>query len=737
MGDGFFSIIGMKPDFNYRGSDRSSSSCGNFVGIFVFLFIFWAFYQVGNDIFFHENPIVVSSKIFMEDPGQILIDPSEFYFALGLERPDNFAHYIDSGIYNVKAVHYNMKRVRDSAGNINLVETNTELELEVCTLDHFGDKASMFSNLEYKSLFCLKKNQPNMDKVIIKGKFEVDEVSFLRFAFLACNNATSNQTCKTQEELDFLLSGAYFAVYYTDVAIDPKNYSQPERIYMDAKFTTFGKTYFKEYQIWISHNEITTDSGWLMEDSSVRYSNSFDSLKEFLDLRSAGDQFVEFQVRVSPFYNYYSRQYIKIQDILANVDGLLTLVLVSIAIAILPYVKMKFYEGLIAEVFDVNTSLDYFQHGPPPKYVSPPKLDHGKTDNYMHLKHKAPKNSPIKVDIPDKPKLKIHKPSSDTASNSPKNIPKLNEDDSPLVQPIPTTLRKQDKSNMYTAKPEKQTFSDRRPNFKVISEQEIDASCSIDIHDQEPKTDIGMHRDIPEPKTDIGMNNAPNVPEIKVSEAPSLQDDFLELPTKPRKFDFKKENSSEILQDYGDLDEHKFIYKSLANIQDNLKSGLDMSKALPTPDDRIKRKISRVKKVVEPGQVKNPDLNISAIEYFRSFFSQEKELKKKFKIVKEGQRRIEERLDVFNILKKFREIDKLKALLLDKEQLILFDYLPKPVLDYSELMKNFSDSVSVLRDPEFIKIREAVFQDAYQNLYRRPHKSGIDKKLIDIYDGLV
>lgn len=41
-------------------------------------------------------------------------------------------------------------------------------------------------------------------------------------------------------------------------------------------------------------------------------------------------------------------------------------------------------------------------------------------------------------------------------------------------------------------------------------------------------------------------------------------------------------------------------------------------------------------------------------------------MKKKMEILAEGRKKIAERMDILNIIKKLREIDKLKLLLLDK-----------------------------------------------------------------------
>mmetsp|Transcript_28917 Transcript_28917/g.26264 ORF Transcript_28917/g.26264 Transcript_28917/m.26264 type:complete len:113 (-) Transcript_28917:246-584(-) len=71
-----------------------------------------------------------------------------------------------------------------------------------------------------------------------------------------------------------------------------------------------------------------------------------------------------------------------------------------------------------------------------------------------------------------------------------------------------------------------------------------------------------------------------------------------------------------------------------------------------------------VRRSMEGQQTK---INISMIEYIRGFFSFDKKIAKKMEMLKEGERRIRERLDIFNVMIKLREIDKLKAILLNKD----------------------------------------------------------------------
>jgi len=54
-------------------------------------------------------------------------------------------------------------------------------------------------------------------------------------------------------------------------------------------------------------------------------------------------------------------------------------------------------------------------------------------------------------------------------------------------------------------------------------------------------------------------------------------------------------------------------------------------------------------------------------EYVRSFFSFDPVLKKKMELLYEGEKKIREKLDVFTVMRKMREVEKLKAILLNDD----------------------------------------------------------------------
>ena len=100
---------------------------------------------------------------------------------------------------------------------------------------------------------------------------------------------------------------------------------------------------------------------------------------------------------------------------------------------------------------------------------------------------------------------------------------------------------------------------------------------------------------------------------------------------------------------------------------------------------------------------------------------------------------IQEKLDVSYILKKFYELDKLKMLILNKDQYHLFEYLPKPVIlknSKIDLGAKKSSFISYETSKDVLgKIKK--MYNSYNNIKKKGELTVLDQQLIDMLDDQV
>jgi len=176
------------------------------------------------------------------------------------------------------------------------------------------------------------------------------------------------------------------------------------------------------------------------------------------------------------------------------------------------------------------------------------------------------------------------------------------------------------------------------------------------------------------------------------------------------------------------IPEIKDISSSESEGDESAKPALDASF-----DDKLKNIAARMSK--EEG-----GLNITFCDYLQSFVRKSPRYKEKLKLLNAGIDMVNERLNIFELFKNFREVEKLKLLLLDYEQAVLFENLPKPLLHaqadesadvrscYEQLLRT---GKLVPQDKRSLEVCEA-----YKNLVQRQRKESteVDSKLLRVYD---
>jgi len=261
---------------------------------------------------------------------------------------------MDESIYTVQVTYNRVKKEIQSDESIKAVITQISLETEKCTTQHFGDASSKFSKLQLSQLYCLKKNQANLDSLTIRGDPDSSIYEYIDVNLLECDDQDSSMSCASKSSRDELLKNGIFNLYFTNVAIDPKDYEQPNLSYKDSYFTKISYNITKEIQMWVGHIDMITDSGWLIENKKNVSFTKYSRMQELLSFNGDSNQLVNLIIQSESTRTQYERTYVKIQNIMAAVDGIIPMGLIAIFIFVSPYSRIKFYETLINELFDIK-----------------------------------------------------------------------------------------------------------------------------------------------------------------------------------------------------------------------------------------------------------------------------------------------------------------------------------------------------------------------------------------------
>jgi len=773
-------LFGKPVALNFNGKDKSKSFIGAFFSGLVLLFFVWALYIFSQDMFQKKNPKTIMSQSFHENPAAMVINADTFAFAFGLQDPQTYFHYINSSIYTVEVTRQQLSREVQPDGSLAEIWSSVPLEYETCSTAHFGHLGSKFADIELDELYCLKKDQPALDEIVVQGVFESPVYQYIQASIKACDNATSSVTCGTPKELQHYLGGGFFATYFTNIAIDPKSYKQPNVTYRDSYYSSLTYPYYKELTLWLNHLEVKSDVGWLLKDEELESFISFEKTVENLNFRQDMGSVLNFVVRVDKIKTHYERSYTKISDVFAEVNGLGAAVIVAFAFILRPFSDIKFNESLINELFEIKTPDTDGSSGSKAKNNSKTRKRSNSKKNSKKLEKKSSlsKAAAAEGSTTKKDHLKIEIGGDKSAMNSILNSPcdsfniskipingDMNRSQSPTKEvqfaELNNTLALNQTTQLIDSKPLRHrtlkmssppslSMLDSKPGqYDKDIRDDVSTFRAVDTQRAENFSLVGSHR--PDSGTFrsqlLQAKPSPVKPTNKILEHYEAEN--------PEEIDIVLENLMQEKKEETLKMEDSFKKMNEVKKKTSFMERTALYRNMSVREDR--EDTSQIESMVDDGELKvkakelpeklcksTYKINITFWEYLHSYFWKSKELKEKFRLLNEGVRRIEERLDIFKVFKKFREVDKMRLLLFESEQLVLFDSLPKPELafkdddDTTAADMDKSKSIEHIRESRFTneKRRNDLIALSYENMKRKNRKSMIDDRLLDIYDHL-
>jgi len=149
-----FDYFGVGVDWNYKGSSKHKTIPGVFVALIFFGLTLYSIITISLTLFNKKDPEVTKSIFFESDPGKVSLSPEDFSFAVGLQDPHDFIHFIDETIYTLKGVYQTQNRSLDDDNELVIEAKSYELDMTPCTLENFGSNSDMFEGLALQNLLC-------------------------------------------------------------------------------------------------------------------------------------------------------------------------------------------------------------------------------------------------------------------------------------------------------------------------------------------------------------------------------------------------------------------------------------------------------------------------------------------------------------------------------------------------------------------------------------------------------
>ncbi|KAL4473496.1 hypothetical protein ABPG74_022360 [Tetrahymena malaccensis] len=718
-------IFGSQIQLRFNKNSTYKTKFGSVVTILIIGFIIFRLVFIIQDVVQRVNPSVIYSERQVDDPAAFEITSQSLPLAFAMEDSITYGYYIDEGIYTVSASwNQKVKKLNETTNSYEQEWKNVNIELKPCTIENFQNKDNQnyYLKLNYTNMYCF----PSDSTFAIQGDYPSDVYSEIVLKVQRCK-----QNCKPQDVIDSQLMNSNFGMQLSDSYVDPTIKDNPFKVYSRDMFWPTSTLIPKVVYLYLRNNYVYSDFGWFFSNYITQRFPAYSFYESYSFPSQFQDSLFTLVFRFEKQKEgSYKRSYQNFNSIISEIGGFTQSLLAIGYLICTKFSQLKLNSTLIRQAFNYQDSVNS-QNNASEKQIVVNEL---------------------------KEKLRINKQN---------NIQQIN-----TTQQFQTEYSTLINQNQFSPHRKFTDFKKRfdMSNFGQISKQSSiintpnqSSQCMVNISNEQKlqfqllqkkkqKNENQVH-ELKFRTSDLSQkssepNNKVNDQIIKIQDL-SQQTNTLncktnfqkQIESKQQKKIDKNLSQKEQKQILGYLLQERcgsFI-RSPTNknteIFENIsqKQANKLKKIIQKQDDKLVEKYFQK-------LMNEQSMNMSVWDYIKSSVFPFGKMKKKQKIIDYSLEKLYQKLDIFYIIKKLFEVDKLKRLLLDADQIQLFEYMPKPTIipdiaqkknekdkQQSELDLLFEDNRS-----EIEKAKEAYF--AYMNILNKQDPSFLDYKIMNLLD---
>ncbi|EAS00224.3 transmembrane protein, putative (macronuclear) [Tetrahymena thermophila SB210] len=730
-------LFGKPIGLNYKSQDKFQTVFGGIITILMII-VLCLFFQKNISQFINKEEIKVSYvQDYNSNPTNLVLDLNKFMFAIQITQ-NNF---ISKPLFEVYLENRHYQRFDNGTQGQKRQQLFME-PCTLSHWSNIGsdfDWNTTYQQLGFSDWLCPKKNQTiilggdytSTDFYFLKisiNKCDPNKVQ---------NEFTPYSSCASQDDIQKVLDlrggTAVCSIYFSNKIVNPQNYNPISNYLSDETFFNFQPTkLYTSANIFFQQVEIDTDQSLMPQQDIEQNIFPYYSPRDFREQIEAGspDQYAVFYFRRSSISNTYKRSFQKIDDLISYIGGFFQAILmvlgfivgyynewvfiVDIANRLYNFKQKEKKRNIIQRQEEINRLLEEQNKNSLNNIASQNKSFSENAQNQSHsqnMRNNSKKSSLRAEDIRSiiKQRSKTIKMSLNShfrqrLSQIQQN-PQMNETNSKLSQMSEINSpfkQEQHNQNLPIIQESDNDFGTQKqlinPNPADKKQQfALNKQTNLKNNEFNQKTDAFKQDDYSE--ENLEMNRTHKFQILKDSSNVSLmnqqqhskQDNTLviELQKNSQKIDSSnlfdgKNNEQKQLKinhfDHTELKQNSNESHTQIQLKDITPNSLQEAQEQEkiTKGFQFKSRKSFLMSQFEDilqrqqGVILGARFFVNKLFFGLLFQSDENEL------IEKSAQLVSKDLDIYEILYKLQEIEKMKRILFDSQQLILFNFFPKP-----------------------------------------------------------
>lgn len=360
-------IYGGKIQLYYNHKQQVQTTFGGIITVvYMSVFVFLVF-EFGNNFFNGLNPFVIIQE---QNKAYEVMNLTHDNFMFAWRMEDLNAELLDPDRTSVDFIFKHGAYLRNKTTkewySLYGDAAYKRIPFEKCNISMYQNPKSieLYQSKNFKDFYCV-----SVDEFPIGGYWDGDFIYAFYVEYVRClegGTSSTGKECKSNSETTNILSNyAYASFYYPTLTVDPSDYENP--ISLDVKnvfflidptlkLTTYNR--FQEIQM-------ISDYGWMFEEIHKQSALTFSDQSSDYVTTAIADLQDEYKgiINSSVFYydkykKIYNRTYTKIQNVVAEVQGMLQYLTFFLAIIVNTYNKYYLEYDLINTIGSNSSSKD-------------------------------------------------------------------------------------------------------------------------------------------------------------------------------------------------------------------------------------------------------------------------------------------------------------------------------------------------------------------------------------------
>jgi hypothetical protein len=688
-------IFGQGISLRINGQLKSKTVVGGTLSILMIMLLLAMFFVSAQDVLYHKNPQVSVESVVLDKIPDMILNNKTFPIAIALTGNSNGA---------ISMPNYFSFKYIVLSGNTSEDLTETELNLTNCRKEFFPYIAQEnYDSLGMDEYYCIENQE-----IIISGAWAESYISYLSLRFAFCKNDT-DLVCAPMEKIhEYIKQEAlYFNIYFQDTLINAQDSKTPIIHTMKNHYKTVKIGSYKIIEYFIKNQTMQSDDGFLFRTNNLFETVAYDYNNYDDSTPDQTETLVQFDFFVSPNKVTYHRRYQKMQEVLASVGGLANILRIAFVLFCYIFSMVKRDEILLNKIFDFD--LEEYQNLLVSKKGLVTELELTKNVKIKDIREKSLKDMSA-LDLGEKSvrdKLKtesfVDESKKVNQEDGSKNLgvsmniqqENINNSRIDIEQPGINKLNNYERVDQEASK-DKSGISNGKCELPCGLENNRKMMAKFDESNNEiyeDKEKISKYHD----KENFGQEkkifeehkHSQSIKENKINNEKLDKSDCNDLNQKNISFNSNYDNSVKLSESA----EKKVCYvkrRTVGDLHDDKLFKLNYNNIQSSPESPCKLSFNDAKDVLKylEDKQKKHRLKFTFAETIKGFMCckscQKPYLREKMKLYNKSNSAVQDFLDITFIIQKLEELEKLKIVMFNSEQLALFNFISKEVISLDD-----------------------------------------------------